>query len=352
MKTIKDVDFGGKKVLLRADYNVPLEKGTILEEQRIVASLKTLEHILSQRPAAVLIISHLGKPGGQPNPELSLLPVAQKLEELIGFQVELLDDYRKIEQRCQTYKNEAGKICLLENIRFWPEEEAGEEDFAKEIASHFDVFVNDAFSVSHRDHASVTKMPQFVPEKVAGFLFEEELVNLSKIKDNPAHPAVAIIGGAKIQTKLPTIDFLSKKYDFVLVGGMIANEALDEKMNLGENVLLPVDFGPAGRESERVDIGKETIQLFEDKIQDAKTIVWNGPLGKFEEEECAVGTREIIEAIRLNQTAYKVVGGGETIEALKVYGDLSIFNYVSMSGGAMLEFLSGKELPGVTALKS
>ncbi len=351
MKTIRDIDFKGKKVLIRTDYNVPLKDGIILEEQRIVASLRTLEEILSQRPAAILIISHLGKPEGKPNLEFSLLPVAQKLEELIGFQVELLDDYRKMQQYCKNYKNEVDKICLLENVRFWPEEEAGDESFAKEIARYFDVFVNDAFSVSHRDHASVTKMPQFIPEKAIGILFEEELTNLSKIKDNPAHPAVAIIGGAKIQTKLPIIEFLSKKYDFVLVGGMIANEVLDERLDLGKNVLLPVDFGPKGRETERVDIGQKTIQLFYYKIQDAQTIVWNGPLGKFEEEDCAQGTQRIIEAIRLNQIAHKVVGGGETIEALNIYGDLSIFNYVSMSGGAMLEFLSGKELPGITALK-
>ena len=353
MKNLEDLDFKNKKVLVRCDFNVPIEEGKIEEDERIVSALETINFLLEQNPKMLLLVSHLGKPKGKFQEEFSLKIVKTKLEEYLKKEIELVSDLEVLEVLKE--KKEPGelqKLYLLENIRFWPEEEAGDQDFAKKICAGFDVYVNDAFSVSHRAHASVAIFPQLVREKCAGKLFEKEIGALSKLLSPQNHPAIAIIGGAKIETKLPTIDFLKKVYDAVLVGGKIANEALDQKIDLGENVFLPVDFSPEEEKESRFDIGSKTVETFCEKIVSAKTIIWNGPLGMFEKTEYAAGTEKIARAIGENRTAFKVVGGGETIEAVKKFQSFIDFDYVSMSGGAMLEFLSGQELPGVKALES
>jgi phosphoglycerate kinase len=345
MKNVKDINFSEKKVIIRCDFNVPIENGKIIEDQRIEESLKTINYILEQKPGLLLIISHLGRPKGKNVPELSLEPIQRRLAELVQREVFLI---KTLDELAKTREGNSEQIYLLENIRFWAEEEDADDDFARKITEGFDVYVSEAFSASHRDHSSISRVPEFVEEKCAGILFKNELDQFMKIKNPQNHPAVAIVGGAKIETKLPVIKNLEKNYEHILVGGIIANEALDQGLEFGEKVLLPTDFKPD--EKSRLDIGPKTIDEFKEKIKEAKTIVWNGPLGKFEDEEYAIGTKEIIDAIVSSKATYKLAGGGESIEAIKKFSDFSKFDYVSMSGGAMLEFLAGKELPGISAL--
>jgi len=352
MKFIGDLDFKNKKVLVRCDFNVPIDDGLIVEEERILSALETINFILGQEPEMVLLVSHLGKPQGEYKEELSLLPVKNRLEERLKKKVELIGDLDVLEMIKE--KKEVGelqKLYLLENLRFWPGEEAKDQIFSEKICAGFEIFVNEAFSESHRDYSSMTVFPKLIPEKCAGFLFKKEWEILSGVLSPKARPAVAIIGGAKIETKLPTIDFLKNNYEIVLLGGKVANEALDQKLDLGEKVFLPVDFSPSEEAESRLDIGEKTLEIFREKISSAKTIIWNGPLGMFERKEYAVGTEAVAQAIVANRSAYKLAGGGETIKALKMFGSFSDFDYVSMSGGAMLEFLSGKELPGMKALE-
>jgi phosphoglycerate kinase len=290
----------------------------------------------------------LGRPEGEKKAELSLRPIKNKLEKLLGSEIGLVDDIDDIASALENASG--GKIMLLENIRYWKQEKEGDENFARKIAGKFDVYVNDAFSASHRDHTSITKFPVFCKEKAAGILFVKELENLSDIKDSPQKPAVAVIGGAKIKTKLPVIETLEKNYDYILVGGMTANEALDEKLSFSQKVVLPKDFSPESKREQRLDIGKNTVEEFVSKIKEAETIVWNGPLGMFEASDCSYGTKSVIDAIVSNRKAFSLVGGGETLEAINKFSSLQEFDYVSMSGGAMLEFLAGKTLPGLKAL--
>ena len=353
MKTISDLELNGKNVLIRCDYNVPLKNGSVADEEddRIEFSVETIKEALEKEAKFILLVSHLGRPDGEIRQEFSLRPVRRRLQGYLGYlgvEVVLVKTIEEIEK----VKKEGVKLALLENIRFWPEEEASDNEFAKKIASGFDIYVNNAFPVSHRDHASLTKFPKYCAEKCVGHLFAKEIENLEKVKKNPKKPAVAIIGGAKIQTKLPVIETMAKNYDYVLVGGMTANEALDQNLNFPENVLLPVDFAPLGKQDQRLDIGEKTQKMFIEKIEEAKTIVWNGPMGLFEEEDSSYGTRNIVAAIGRNTRAFRLVGGGETIAALNYFSSPRHFNYVSMSGGAMLDYLAGKELPGIKALEN
>jgi len=353
MKTLDEINFKDKNVLIRCDYNVPLVDGTLADEEddRIEFSVDTIRHILEQESKFILLVSHLGRPGGKVNAELGLKPIRKRLQGYLGYlgvEVVLVETLEEIKAAQEV----GNRIALLENIRFWPGEESSDDDFAGKVMEGFDVYVNNAFPVSHRDHASLTKFPQHASEKCAGKLFMKEVENLKKVKEDPMRPAVAIIAGAKIATKLPVIETLSKEYDFVLVGGKTANEVLDQKLDLGENVLLPVDFAPESKAAERLDIGPKTQKAFAEKIEEANTIVWNGPVGLYENEESATGTRNIISAIAQNHKAFKLVGGGETISALNHFSSPRHFNYVSMSGGAMLDFLANKELPGIKALNS
>lgn len=351
MRALKDVDLKGKKVVVRVGFDLPVEDGIIIDDTRLQASLPTLDYILKQDPKAVVLINHFGRPDGRRVEELSNKLIAKKLKEVSRIDITMINDLQELKRLMSSSKRISGKLFLFENIRFWYQEETNGEVLAKSIGTLFDIYVNDAFSVSHRAHASFIGIPKFTSEKCMGLLFEKEFTNLSKVKDNPQHPAVMVIGGAKIATKLPVIKNMAKTYDHVLVGGLIANEAIDEKMSLGEKVILPVDYSPNAKAKLRIDIGPKTIENFTKYIKEAKTIVWNGPMGKYEIEESAEGTKKIQEAITENKEAIQVVGGGETLDAIKQFGSFDDFDYVSMSGGAMLKFLAGKELPGITALE-
>jgi phosphoglycerate kinase len=238
---------------------------------------------------------------------------------------------------------EPGEVLLLENVRFYEGEEKNDEEFSKKLAENFDIFINDAFSVCHRDQSSVTGVAKILPS-FAGFWLQKEIENLDKIKSNPERPAVAIIGGAKIETKLPMIKSFEKIYDNILVGGKIANEAIDENIQFSEKVMLPTDFS-----GDRMDIGEETIQKFVEIIKNAKTIVWNGPMGKFEESPYDLATKEVLKAV-IGSGAYTLLGGGESVEILEKENAMEKISFVSTGGGAMLEYLSGNPMPGIEAL--
>lgn len=352
MKTLRDVNIEDRKVVLRAGFDVSIEDGKIAEDARIQAGLETIKFIREQKPGLFVILNHIGRPEGERVPELSNGLVAQRLQEISGVEVELIGDVDDLVKLVEKKIYDDEKIYMLENLRYWKEEKEADGVFGKNIGSLFDIYVNDAFSVSHRAHASFVRVPEAVEEKCMGLLFEEEYINLSKVKNDPDHPAVMVIGGAKIATKLPVIENMMRIYDRVLVGGMIANEALDQNLDLGEKVLLPSDFLPKEKETERLDIGLDTIDSYVEEIKNAKTIVWNGPMGKFEDKEAETGTKKICQAIAANEDAMQVIGGGETLEAVNRFSDFKHFDYVSMSGGAMLEYLSGKTLPGIEALES
>ena len=351
MKSIKNITIRNRKIILRAGVNVPLDKesGKILDDSRLRASAKTIKYIFSKKPKMLLVVAHLGRPGGQVVENLSLKTLIPTWEKILNRRIILIDRLERLQAINQAGIFDREAVYLLENIRFWSGEKENRESLAEIITKGFGVYVNDAFSVSHRKHCSIVQLPKFVKDAVAGLLFEEEYKNLSLVRDKPKRPAVAIIGGAKIATKLPVIKNLGKIYDKVLVGGIVANEALDKKIKFSDKVVLPIDFSPTEREAERLDVGPLTVVAFREEIQKAKTIVWNGPLGKFEDEETANGTRNIIKVVE-DSDAFKLIGGGETLEAVKKFGHFNRYNYVSESGGAMLEFLAGKELPGIKAL--
>jgi len=324
MKTLKDFDFKNKSVLVRADFNVPLSgQGEILDDFRIRETLPTINYLITNG-AKVILMSHLDSPGGKFVKELQMKPVAERLEKFLGE-----------------------KVALLENLRFNPGEEQNDENFAKELAQKGDIYINDAFSVCHRAHASIVGVPRFLPSG-AGFLLEKEVACLTNLSANPSKPLVAVIGGAKVETKIVMIDKLSEKADFVLISGLIGKGVVGQKIKLKypEKIIFPVDEIGGGK-----DVGPETVRLFKEKISKAKTIFWNGPLGKIENEEFVSGTKAIAEAIAESR-AFTVVGGGETVEFISKLGLIKEFSHVSTGGGAMLAFLSGEKLPGLVALEN
>ncbi len=378
MKTIRDFDVENKRVIVRCDFNVPLGEEGILDDFRIKKTLPTIQY-LSEHKAKVILISHLGRPKGK-EMEFSLKPVAERLEKLLGRQVEFLNDCVGPEVEQKIAEMEPGEIILLENLRFYQEEKKADPIFILQLAKLGDVFIQDAFGVSHRAHASVTGIPEHLPSGI-GLLVEEELKILSQVIDSPERPLTAIIGGAKINTKVKLIERFLRDVDNLLLGGKTANIVLDAKgVSVGRSapapdiaqlvedldftsprLHLPVDVvavdGSARqadcgdiREEELVlDIGLKTIDNFTEIISQAKTIIWNGPMGKFEDEEYAQGTRKTIKAI-LDSPAFSVVGGGETAELVNRLGLADKFGYVSTGGGAMLKFLSGEKLPGIEAV--
>lgn len=343
MKYLKDIDFKNKRVLLRTDYNVPLENGDILDDFRLRQSLPTIEHILKQDKSKIVIISHLGRPEGKIDPAFSLEPVAKKFGELLGREIVFIKDILSKEGDGTVQSLEAGQIALAQNLRFYPQEEAGDEKFAIDLCHHFGVYVNDAFSASHRAHASISEIPKFKPS-CAGFLMEKEVKELTKALKPSKRPAIAIIGGAKIETKISVIEHLAKNYDAVLVGGRIAVEAQEQKIKFSENVILPEDYV-----DEKLDIGPKTSKKYSLAISSASFLVWNGPMGKFEDEKYVAGSKAVLDAI-CESDAWKIAGGGETIELIDKYGMADKFDFLSSGGGAMLEFLSGKKLHGIEAL--
>lgn len=344
MKTLKNFDFNGKKVLLRCDFNVPVSaRGEILDDFRIKKLIPTIEY-LSKEGAKVIIMSHFGRPSGYVS-KYSLKPISKRLEELLGKPVKFLNDCigERIEKEVDKMKPK--DIVFLENLRFYKEEGENNEEFAKKLSGLGDIFINDAFSVCHRAHASVVGITQYLPSG-AGFLLEKEVAILSKIIREPKRPLLVIIGGKKVEDKAGVIEKFSEIADFLIVGGLVAQEMRDKKMKL--KFPSKIFLSPDGN---KPDIEEETVEFFKNKISRAKTIFWSGPLGKIEEEKYQRGSREIAEAI-VESGAFSVAGGGDTVEFITKIGLLDKFNHVSIGGSAMLEFLAGKNLPGIETLKN
>lgn len=342
IKKIQDMDLSGKKVLLRVDFNVAIENGKAQESFKIAAAKETLDYLLNKN-CKVALISHLGRPEGKNNSKFSLEQIVDDAENILATHLEFVSDCIG-EKVKEAINNLVGGALVLENVRFYEGDEKNDAEFAKKLAENFDVFINDAFSVCHRDQASVTGVANILPS-CAGFRLLEEIHEMTIVKEHPMHPAVAIIGGSKIETKLPVIKFFEEKYDHILVGGKIANEAIDENIKFSDKVVLPVDFM-----EDRMDIGSETLKKFKTIIETAKIIVWNGPTGKFEDEKYAKSSNEILEAVSMSK-AFVLVGGGETVEILERNNAMGDVDFVSTGGGAMLEYLSGNPMPGIEILK-
>lgn len=389
-KTIKDIDVAGKRTLVRVDFNVPLDENrNITDDRRIEAALPTIKYLLD-RGAKVILMSHLGRPKGSPNPKYTLSPVAERLEDLLGIPVTKLGDCIGEMVQGAVMGMPVGHVVLLENVRFYSQEEKNDLDFAKQLASLGEVYVNDAFGTAHRAHASTEGVTRFLPG-VAGFLMEKELDYLGKAISHPKKPFLAILGGAKVADKIPVIEHLLTKVDeLIICGGMaytffkakgyeigkslldeegieLAKNAMKKAEELGVKLYLPQDVIVATEfkedaESKPVpvdqipadwmgmDMGPKTTEIFANVIKGAKTIVWNGPPGVFEMPRFAVGTRAIAQAMA-DSNATTIVGGGDSAAAVEQMGFADKMSHVSTGGGASLEFLEGKTLPGVAALQ-
>lgn len=347
-KNLRQGDFQGKKILVRVDYNVELDDiKNIQEHFRFQVVKDTLEFLSDQAGAKVALLTHFGRPeAGVFDPAYSTERLVASAESALKKKVIFVPECTGEMVTQALAHQQPGEILLLENVRFKKGEEEGDVELAKDLARPFDVFVNEAFSVCHRSHASVAVIPKFLPS-FAGERLLEEIEKLDKTRLTPEHPAIAIIGGAKIETKLPLIQALEPNYDCILVGGKIANEALDQKISFSDKILLPIDF----QSTDRLDIGAQTIAYFSKIIHTAKTIVWNGPMGKFEEKPYNLGTDAILNAI-LETDASVVIGGGESLAAVEGAGVMNKIGFVSSGGGAMLEYMSGAELPGLVALEN
>ena len=383
--SIRDIDLENKRVFIRVDFNVPLAKGgqEITSDQRIRSSIPTIQYALEKKPAAVILASHLGRPKGKPNPEMSLKPVGKRLEELLGRPVTMAPDCVGPEVQRIIPKN--GGIVLLENLRYHAEEEKNDAEFSRQLAALCDIYVNDAFGAAHRAHASTVGMIQFVQKGAAGLLMEKELEWLGKATANPARPCVAILGGAKVSDKIEVIENLLKFVDKLLIGGAMAYTFMkakgesvgkslveDDKLDLArdlmararEKLMLPVDHAVAPEmagggepvytatipeDQMALDIGPETVDTYTSIVNAAKTIIWNGPMGVFEKPPFDRGTVDLAKAVAASG-AISVVGGGDSEKAIKTAGVADRITHISTGGGASLEFLSGIELPGVAAL--
>ncbi len=365
MKTVKDIDVTNKKVLVRCDFDVPLKNGRVVDDFRIKASLDTIKYLIKHK-AKIILLAHLDRPKGENIPSLSLSPVQDKLTELLELSVlKAPDCIGKVVEEAVA-KLQSGEVLLLENLRFHKEEEKNNRSFAKKLARLGDIFINEAFANSHRAHASMIGIPRFLPT-VAGLHLVQEVKVLSEAISRPKHPVVVVIGGAKVLTKIKVIENLSKIADLILLGGVTANVFLKFRgFNIGKSktdkeaekylkkdnlnwlkIHLPTDFSP---NSLILDIGPKTAKTFAEIISKAKTIIWSGPMGVFEKERFASGTKKIAQAIA-KSSGFSIVGGGDTIAALNRFDLLEKIDYISTGGGAMLEFLAGKKLPGLEALK-
>lgn len=395
-KTISDIDVTGKKVLMRVDFNVPITpEGGVGDDTRITAALPTIKHVLDQG-GSVVLMSHLGRPKGKPAPEFSLAPVAKDLSAKLGLEVQFAADCVGEEAVTKAGALKAGEVLLLENLRFYAEEEGkgttpeAQEAFAKKLAALGEVYVNDAFGTAHRAHASMAGVTKFFENSVAGFLLEKEITYLAKTLEAPEHPFVAIIGGAKISGKIDVIVNLMDKVDTLLIGGGMAYTFFkamgqkiggsiheDDKMELalkimadakakGVQFLLPIDnvIGDDFSESantkvvegeipdgwEGMDIGPKTSALFAAEIAKAKTVIWNGPMGCFEMKPFAAGTNTVAQAVADNAGCISIIGGGDSVSAIKKAGLDDKITHISTGGGASLELMEGKQLPGLLAL--
>ncbi len=392
IKTLKDVDLSGKRVLVRCDFNVPLKDGVITDDSRIDAAIPTIQYLVDQS-ARVILCSHLGRPKGQQVAEMSLAPVAEALSSKIKLPVTFVEDCIGPEVEAEVAKLGDGEIALLENVRFYAAEEANGVEFAASLAELADAYVNDAFGTAHRAHASTHGVTQHLSPCVSGFLIEKELAYLGEKTANPERPFTVILGGAKVSDKIQVIDALLEKADTIIIGGAMAYTfALAEGRTIGESLsepdyvdtaksalekakakgvrfILPLDnlavkdldFG-AGLFSdskyfegnieegwEGVDIGPKSIALFKEVVASAKTVLWNGPMGIFEIDACNKGTFAVAETVA-ESDAISIIGGGDSVKAIKMSGFSDSVTFMSTGGGASLEFLEGKVLPGVDAL--
>ncbi len=344
LKSIEGVDVTGKKVLVRVDFNVELdEHQDVLEKYKLESAMKTVLHLVGQG-ARVALATHFGRPDGKADEKYSLSQIADDTERAYGLPVRFVADCIGDQVVAALDVLQVGEILLLENVRFYPGEETNDARFAQQLAAPFDLFVNEAFSVCHRDQASVTGVTAYLPS-YAGYHLLEEVNQLSRVLQSPEHPAVAIIGGAKIETKLPVLQAFAATYDAVLVGSKIADEASTQGMTFTDNVKLPTDYAQG-----HLDIGVGTAEDFVRSIQGAKTVVWNGPLGKFEEPPYDAGTRAIVMAM-VESGAFTVAGGGESVQVLEQWGYFDRIGFVSTGGGAMLDFLAGAPMPGLDRLE-
>ncbi|MFC1801496.1 phosphoglycerate kinase [Nanoarchaeota archaeon] len=342
MNSLKKFNYKNKYVLLRVDFNVPIDKkGKIKDSSRIKAALPTIQHLIKNK-AMVILITHLGKPKGKIVPELKLDNVYKELKKLLKKNVYKLDDCLGGDIEEFIDKMVPGEVVLLENIRFYKEEEENNTSFAEELAKNADYYVNDAFATLHRAHASIESIPKYLPS-ATGLLVEKELQNLTKVL-KPKKPFVWIIGGIK-EDKIKAINIAAKKADKVLVGSGLVDLVQIKK----KNIILPVDF-ISDKKKNHLDIGPKTIKLFKENLKKAKTIVWNGPVGLFEKPKYAQGTKSIAQFIAKTK-AVKIIGGGESAEAINKFKLNKKMTWVSTGGGASLEFLLGKKLPGLTALQ-
>ncbi len=393
-KSVDDINVAGKKVLCRCDFNVPLKEGAITDENRLVAALPTIKKLIADG-GKVILCSHLGKPKGEPKPELSLAPVAKRLSELLGKEVKFAADPEVVgpNAKAAVEAMKDGDVILLENTRYRAEETKNGEAFSKDLASLCDVFVNDAFGTAHRAHCSNVGVAQLVDTAVVGYLMQKEIDFLGNAVENPVRPFVAILGGAKVADKLNVIDNLLEKCDTLIIGGGMAytfskaqgneigtslvdetkidycKEMIEKAKKLGKKLLLPVDAVtikefpnpidaavetevydatamPADRQG--CDIGPKTQELFADAVKSAKTVVWNGPMGVFENPTLAAGTIAVAKALA-ETDATTIIGGGDSAAAVNQLGFGDKMSHISTGGGASLEFLEGKELPGVAA---
>ncbi len=389
-KTVRDIDIKGKKVLVRCDFNVPFDENRkITDNRRIVAALPTIKYLI-ENDCKVILCSHLGRPKGEVKPEFSLDIVAAELSRLLGQEVKLAKDVVGPDARRLAENLKPGEVMLLENVRFEPGEEKNDDELSKAFASLAEVYVNDAFGTAHRAHSSTTGVAKYLPA-VSGFLIEKELNFLGSALENPERPFMAILGGRKVSDKIGVIESLLEKVDVLMIGGAmaytffkamgynvgnsvceldkldLAKEVMEKAKTKGVKFMLPVDtkvgkeFKP-DTESKTVkfseipdgwegfDIGEETIKLYSEELKKAKTVIWNGPVGLFEFDQFAVGTNSIAKALA-DIDAVKIVGGGDSAAAVEKAGLADKFTHISTGGGASLEFLEGKKLPGIEALQ-
>ncbi|ACA43599.1 phosphoglycerate kinase [Clostridium botulinum] len=390
-KSIEDIDVKGKKVLVRCDFNVPLNEGKITDENRLVGALPTIKYLMG-KGAKIILCSHMGKPKGEPKKELSLLPVAKRLSEMLNKEVIFADDDNVVGENAKRAVEDMkdGDVVLLQNTRYRKEETKNEEVFSKELASLADVFVNDAFGTAHRAHCSTVGVTNYLKEAACGYLIQKELKFLGNAVEKPERPFVAILGGAKVSDKINVINNLLDKVDTLIIGGGMgytflkaqgytignslveedkveySKEMIDKAKEKGVNLLLPIDnvvadkfdkdASPVVTEDQNIgegymglDIGPKTAKIYSDAIKSAKTVVWNGPMGVFEFKSFANGTIEVAKAMA-DSDAVTIIGGGDSAAAVNILGFGDKMTHISTGGGASLEFLEGKELPGIAAL--